>query len=81
MEEENPRPCHLHFKKYLNAKKKKNYGNSNISPCQNIIFPKKKSSKRNKNLSRYYYNNSIITNLKFQHKKPKYNYQLSKVLV
>jgi hypothetical protein len=40
-------------------------GNSNISPCKNIIF--KKSSKGNQNPSRYYYN-SIITNLKFQHK-------------
>jgi hypothetical protein len=29
---------------------KKNYGNSNISPCQNIIF-KKKSSKRNQKSS------------------------------
>jgi hypothetical protein len=29
------------------------------------------SSKRNQNPSRYYYYNSIITNLKFQH-KPKY---------
>jgi hypothetical protein len=37
---------------------KKNYENSNISPCENIIF--KKSSKRNQNPSRYY--NSIITN-------------------
>jgi len=46
-------------------KKKKKHGNSNISPCRNIIF--KKSSKRNQNPSRYYYN-SIITNLKFQHK-------------
>jgi hypothetical protein len=44
--------------------KKKNYGNSNISPCKNIIF--QKSSKRNQNPSSYY--NSIITNLKFQHK-------------
>jgi hypothetical protein len=32
--------------------KKKNYGNSNISPWKNIIF--KKSSKRNQNPSRYY---------------------------
>ncbi len=38
-----------------------NYGNSNISPCKNIIF--KKSSKRNQNCSSY-----SITNLKFQHK-------------
>jgi hypothetical protein len=30
---------------------KKNDENSNISPCQNIIF--KKSSKRNQNPSRY----------------------------
>jgi hypothetical protein len=40
----------------------------NILPCKNIIF--KKSSKRKQNPSRYY--NSIITNLKFQH-KPKYS--------
>jgi NAD dependent epimerase/dehydratase family enzyme len=40
----------IYMKKYLNAKKK-NYGNSNISPCKNIIF--KKSSKRNQNPSRY----------------------------
>jgi hypothetical protein len=41
---------------------------------KNIIS--KKSSKRNQNPSRYY--NSIITNLKFQH-KPKYH--LSKILM
>jgi hypothetical protein len=49
-------------------RQKKNYGNSNISPYKNIIF--KKSSKRNQNPSRYYYNS--VTNLKFQH-KPKYH--------
>jgi hypothetical protein len=54
-------------------KQKKNYGNSNISPCKNIIF--KKSSTRNQNPLRYY--NSMI-NLKFQH-KPKYH--LSKILI
>jgi hypothetical protein len=57
------------LKKYLKAKEEEeNYGNSNyISPCKNnIIF--KKSSKRDQNPSRYYYYNSIITNLKFQHK-------------
>jgi hypothetical protein len=54
-------------------RQKKNYGNSNISPCKNIIF--KKSSKRNQNPSRYY---NSITNLKFQH-KPKYH--LSKILI
>jgi hypothetical protein len=32
-------------------RQKKNYENSNISPCQNIIF--NKSSKRNQNPSRY----------------------------
>ncbi len=52
---------------------KKNYGNSNISPCKNIIF--KKSSKTNQNPSRYY---DSITDLKFQH-KPKYH--LSKILI
>jgi hypothetical protein len=52
---------------------KKTYGNSNISPCKNIIF--KRSSKRNQNPSRYY--NSMI-NFKFQH-KPKYHF--SKILI
>jgi hypothetical protein len=32
-------------------RQKKNYGNSNISPCKNKIF--KKSSKGNQNPSRY----------------------------
>ncbi len=59
-------------------KKKKNYGNSNISPCKNIIFKKILIKKKeNQNPSRYYYN-SIITNLKFQH-KPKYH--LSRILM
>jgi hypothetical protein len=49
----------IYIKKYLKAKEKFS-GNSNISPCKNIIF--QKSSKRNQNPSRYY--NSII-NLKF----------------
>jgi hypothetical protein len=44
-------------------RQKKNYGNSNISPCKNIIF--KKSSKRNQNPLRHY--NSII-NLKVENK-------------
>jgi len=47
---------------------KKNYENSNISPCKNIIF--KIFSKRIQNPSTCYYN--YITNLKFQH-KPKYH--------
>jgi hypothetical protein len=59
-------PCHLHFKKLI-SRQKKNYGNSNISPCKNIIF--EKSSKRNQNLSRC---SNHITNLKFQH-KPKHH--------
>jgi hypothetical protein len=50
-------------------RKKKNYENSNTSPCKNVIFIKKKSSKRNQNPSRYY---NSVTNLKFQH-KPKYH--------
>jgi hypothetical protein len=63
------------LKSILRQKKGFLYGNSNISPCKNnIIF--KTSSKRNQNPSRYY--NSIITNLKFQH-KPKH--PLSKILI
>jgi hypothetical protein len=61
----------LPFTKKSILRQKKNSGNSNISPCKNIIF--KKSSKRNPNPSNYY--NPII-NLKFQH-KPKYH--LSKI--
>jgi hypothetical protein len=40
--------CHtvaLPFTLKSTLREKKNYGNSNISPCKNIIF--KKSSKRN----------------------------------
>jgi len=45
--------------------------NSTISPLQKYIIFKKKSSKWNQfNPSRYYYN-SIVTNLKFQHKQAK----------
>jgi hypothetical protein len=62
----------IYIKKSI-ARQKKNYENSNISPCKNIIF--KKSSKRNQNPSRY---ENSITNLKFQH-KPKYH--LSKILI
>jgi hypothetical protein len=47
--------------------KRKNYENSNISPCNNIMF--KIYSKRIKKPSRYY---NFISNLKFQH-KPKYH--------
>jgi hypothetical protein len=54
-------------------RQKKNYENSNISPCKNINF--EKSSKENQTPSRYY---NCITNLKFQH-KPKCH--LSKILI
>jgi hypothetical protein len=56
------------LKSILRQKKKKNYGNSNISPCKNIPNLQKRSSKRNQNPSRYY---NSGTNLKFQH-KPKH---------
>jgi hypothetical protein len=46
------------------TKRKKNYGNSNISPYQNIIL-RKNPLKENQNRSRYH---NSITNLKFQHK-------------
>jgi hypothetical protein len=48
--------------------KKKNEGKFKYFTMQKYNLPKKKSSKRNQNPSRYYYYNSIITNLKFQHK-------------
>jgi hypothetical protein len=50
----------VYITNYLKAKEE--LGNSNISPCKNIIF--KNSSKRNQNPSRYY---NSITNFKFQH--------------
>jgi len=53
--------------------KKKNYGNSNISPCKNTIF--QKSSKRNQNPSGYY--NSIT--ISSFNTSPKYH--LSKILI
>jgi hypothetical protein len=61
----------IYITKYLNAKEE--LGNSNISPCKNIIF--KNSSKGNQNPSRY---SNSITNFKFQH-NPKYH--LSKILL
>jgi hypothetical protein len=48
-------------------KQKMNCGNSNISPCKNIVL--KKSSIRNQNPSSYC---NSRTNLRFQH-KPKYH--------
>jgi hypothetical protein len=51
-------------------RQKKNDGNSNISPCKNIILNKNPLQ----NPSRYH---NSITNLKFQH-KPKYS--LSKIV-
>jgi hypothetical protein len=71
------RNCHIltlpFTLKRILRQKKKNYGNSNILSCKNIIF--KKSSKTNQNPSRYY---NFTANLKFQH-KPKY--RLSKILI
>jgi hypothetical protein len=63
----------IYIKKYFKAKKK-NYGNSNISPSKDIIFIK--SSERNQNPSRYH--NFVSKFLKFQH-KPKYH--VSKILI
>jgi hypothetical protein len=56
-------------------RQKKNYENSNISSCKNIIFQKEKPPKRNQNPSRYY---NSITNLKFPH-NPKCH--LSNILI
>jgi hypothetical protein len=54
------------------SQKKKNYGNLNISPLQKYIYNlhKKILSKNPKILQDIIYN-SIITNLKFQHKPGK----------
>jgi hypothetical protein len=57
-------PYHLRTWKVSILRQKKNYENSNISPCKNIIF--KKSSKRNPNPSRYYYK-SITNEPKYYH--------------
>jgi hypothetical protein len=59
--------------KSILRQKEKNYGNSNVSPCKNLIF--KNPLKETKILQ------DIInsrTDLKFQH-KPKYH--LSKILI
>jgi outer membrane protease len=64
----------IYIEKYLKAKE-------GIMETQIFHHSKKyiifqKSSKRNQNPSRYYYNYSIIINLKFQHKP---RYRLSKI--
>ncbi len=51
------------FKSIL--RQKKNYGNSNISPCKNIINLQKNPLKETKILQDHY---NFMTNLKFQHK-------------
>jgi hypothetical protein len=55
-QQQQPGVCHtvaLPFTLNSILRQKKNYGNSNISPCKNkLIF--KKSSKRNQNPSRFY---------------------------
>jgi hypothetical protein len=72
------RVCHMvnlpFTLKSILRQKKKNYGNSNISPSKDIIFIK--SSERNQNPSRYH--NFVSKFLKFQH-KPKYH--VSKILI
>jgi hypothetical protein len=57
----------IYIKKYLKAKEE--LWKIKIFHHAKKLIPnlQKKSSKRNQNPSRYYYN-SIITNLKFQHK-------------
>ncbi len=59
----------IYNKKYLiKAKEEELWKLKYISPCKNIPnLQKNPLPKRNQNPSRYYYN-SIITNLKFQHK-------------
>jgi hypothetical protein len=59
----------IYMKTYLNAKEEL-WKLKHFTMQKNINL-QKKSSERNQNLSRYYYNNSIIANLKFQH-NPKY---------
>jgi hypothetical protein len=56
-------------------RQKKNYGNSNISQCKNIIFKKSSKTTLNQNPSRCY---NFISNVNFQHKP---NYHLSKILI
>jgi hypothetical protein len=67
----------IYIEKYLKAKEEELWKHSNIiSPCKNIKSSKKSSEKKPKSFKKYY--NSIITNLKFQH-KPKCH--LSKILI
>jgi hypothetical protein len=69
--------CHFalkSIKKYLNTKEE--LWKLKYFTMQKYNLPKKKKPSKKNNPSRYYYN-SIITNLKFQH-KPKYH--LSKIL-
>jgi hypothetical protein len=55
-------------------RQKKNYENSNISPCKNTIFKKILKKKKTK----IFQDTISLTNLKFQHKP---NYHLSEILI
>jgi hypothetical protein len=56
------------YKTFL--RRKKNYGNSNISPCKNIIF--KKSSTRNQNPSKDYNSQLLISSFNTSQKMPSF---------
>jgi len=59
-----------HAKKKKKKKKKKKQKKKKKKKKKKKSPKKKKSSIRNQNPSRYY---NFVTNLKFQHKKPKYH--------
>jgi len=67
----------IYIKKYLKAKEEEFLMETQLHFTMQKHNLQKKTSKTTKIPSRYYYN-SIITNLKFQH-KPKYH--LSKILI
>jgi hypothetical protein len=69
-------PYPIYIKMYLEGKKKRRIMEIQIFHHAKLHLIFQKSSKWNQKPSRYY--NSIITNLKFQH-KPKYH--LSKILM
>jgi len=68
------------FKACEEGKKKEELWKFKYFTMQKYIIFKKNPLKEIKNPSRYYYNNSIITNLNFQHKQAKISC-FSKILI
>jgi hypothetical protein len=70
-------PCHIYIIKSVLRQKEELWKFKYFTVQKYNLLLQKKSSKRNQNPSRYYYNSIITNNLKFQHKPKLSSFQTS----